>query len=350
MGFQIEKGITLISPKPDDAWFWLSVRSQASTQNNNPIGILSEEKLKQQIAESNQDISEKKSAHRYFIKFDDEFAGVISLKDINWDSGLCEIGYLIAEKFHGQGVATQAVRMILQKGFEAGLRKIKATTSVPNVASYRVLQKNGFSLEGCFKDEFLIQGRHQDVYAWGLLKKNFGRKDQSEVWQRDQFLISTDKAKLQIERVHKFLSQEAYWCQGVPASAVTKAIENSVCFGLYDDSNGRPVQIGYARLVTDQSTFAWLCDVYVEKSYRGQGLSKWLIDCLMSSKYAQNLRRICLATKDAHELYSKFGFEVTQTPQNWMEIKDNEIYLKLSLAEKKPLSIASLENEGRTNE
>lgn len=330
-------GILLISPKPDDAWFWLNVRSQASTQNNNPIGVLSEEKLKQQITESNKEISEKKSVHRYFIQANNEFAGVISLKDINWETGICELGYLIAEKFHGQGVATQAVNRIIQKGFEVGLRKIKATTSVSNVASYRVLQKNGFSLEGCLKGEFLIQGQYQDVYTWGLLKENFGRgADQSEVWKRDQFSISTNKKKLQIERIHSFLSKEAYWCLGIPASVVAKAIESSTCFGLYDESSGKPIQIGYARLVTDHTTFAWLCDVYIEKTYRGQGLSKWLMDCLMSSKYAKNLRRLCLATKDAHELYSKFGFEVTKTPQNWMEIKDNEIYLKHSQVEQKP--------------
>lgn len=325
--------IKLVLPQPDDAWFWLQVRSQKTTQLNNPIGILSEEKLKQQITESNSDLSKKKSVHRYFIRVGGELAGVISLKDINWVSGICEIGYLIAEKFHGQGVATQAVGMIIQKGFEAGIRKIKATTSVTNVGSYRVLQKNGFSLEGCLKDEFLIQGKHQDVYSWGLLKENFGQIDQAEVWKQGQFLISTDKRRLQIEKIHRFLSKEAYWCLNVPKSTVAIAIENSICFGLYDESGEKPTQIGYARIVTDHSTFAWLCDIYVEIPYRGQGLSKWLMDCLMTSKYTKNLRRLCLATKDAQSLYAKYGFEVTKSPQSWMEIKDNDIYTKMTLAE-----------------
>lgn len=136
--------IDLVLPQPEDAGLWLKVRGQKSTQEKNPIGILSEEKLREQIAASNSPISEKKAAHRYFIQDTSRnFAGVISLKDINWESGVCEIGYLIAEDYQGKGVATEAVRLILKKAFEAGIKKVKATTSVKNAASYRVLQKNG---------------------------------------------------------------------------------------------------------------------------------------------------------------------------------------------------------------
>lgn len=146
-------------------------------------------------------------------------------------------------------------------------------------------------------------------------------------WQRDGFTISTEPSRLQIERIHKFLSQESYWSASIPISVVRKAAANSLCFGVYDKSNA---QVGFARVVTDRATFAWLCDVYVEESARGHGLSKWLMSCVMSHPDLQNLRRICLATKDAHSLYAKFGFEVTQAPANWMEIKDNEIYKKMS--------------------
>lgn len=144
-------------------------------------------------------------------------------------------------------------------------------------------------------------------------------------WKKQNFLVSTDKSLLQISKIHRFLSEEAYWCLDIPKDVVEKSIQTSLCFGLYEDKN----QIGYARIITDSATFAWLCDVYVEKSHRGRGLSKWLMECVMAHPDLKNLRRLCLATKDAHELYKQFGFEVTKTPGNWMEVKDNDLYKKM---------------------
>jgi GNAT superfamily N-acetyltransferase len=144
-------------------------------------------------------------------------------------------------------------------------------------------------------------------------------------WTREEFLLSTDKALLQFDRIHDFLSKEAYWCIGIPENVVRNAAEASLCIGLYDITNGS-TQIGYARIVTDYATFAWICDIYVLPAYRGNGLSKWMMECLMKLPALKNLRRICLATKDAHNLYDKFGFKVTETPGNWMEIKNNGLY------------------------
>jgi N-acetylglutamate synthase-like GNAT family acetyltransferase len=142
--------------------------------------------------------------------------------------------------------------------------------------------------------------------------------------RRGEFLISSDFSKLQFERIHRFLSEEAYWSKGIPRAVVEKAAENSICFGVYTHEH----QIGFARVVTDTATFAWFSDVYIEKKYRGQGLSKSLIEFTLADPRLKNLRRLCLATKDAHSLYEKFGFEVTKTPSYWMEIKDNDIYLR----------------------
>jgi GNAT superfamily N-acetyltransferase len=147
-------------------------------------------------------------------------------------------------------------------------------------------------------------------------------------WQKNNFVITTDKSELQIHRIHRFLSEEAYWCLGIPEKVVRKAIDGSHCFGLFDYSKEQKPQVGFARIVTDQATFAWVCDVYIENEYRGQGLSKWLVECFLRHPDLQSLRRICLATKDAHKLYEKYGFEVTQSPANWLEIKNNEIHKK----------------------
>ncbi len=142
------------------------------------------------------------------------------------------------------------------------------------------------------------------------------------------FQISADKSLLQIDRIHAFLSTKAYWCLGIPRETIAKAIDNSICFGAYDDNGLTSVQVGFARVVTDSATFAWICDVYVEESARGNGLAKTLMAAVMAHPQLQGLRRICLGTHDAHELYKQFGFYVTRTPENFMEIKDDKIYLR----------------------
>ncbi|MBK7892719.1 MAG: GNAT family N-acetyltransferase [Bdellovibrionales bacterium] len=143
------------------------------------------------------------------------------------------------------------------------------------------------------------------------------------------FLLSTDPARLQVDRIHRYLAYESYWCVEIPKHIVQKAIDHSLCFGIYDESKPDHPQVAYARVVTDYATFAWICDVYVEKEYRGKGLSKWMMRQLVDHPDLKGLRRLCLATVAAHKLYEKVGFTVTQTPGSWMEIKDNDIYKKM---------------------
>ena len=185
--------IELISPKVEDAWFWHQVRSQETTQRFNAMGILELDRLKVQIADSNRDISAKQPTHRYFIKVNDvEFAGVIAIRNIDWESGVCDLGYLIAEKYHNRGIATRAVTLILQKTFEQGkLRKVKAMTAVSNVASYRVLQKNDFSLEGPLSEELLIAGRPQDAYLWDLTSDDFRTENRLDIWRKSELQIQS---------------------------------------------------------------------------------------------------------------------------------------------------------------
>jgi N-acetylglutamate synthase-like GNAT family acetyltransferase len=136
-----------------------------------------------------------------------------------------------------------------------------------------------------------------------------------EAFLKKGFLISTDKNLIDFEIVHKYLSEDSYWAAGIPAERQRKAIENSMCFGVY--KNGK--QIGLARVITDMATFAYICDVFILDEYRGLGLSKWLMQTIVEHPDLQGLRRWSLATADAHGLYSQFGFTPVSKPKVWME-------------------------------
>ncbi|WP_136666658.1 GNAT family N-acetyltransferase [Flavobacterium sp. H122] len=141
---------------------------------------------------------------------------------------------------------------------------------------------------------------------------------------KNDFLISTDKSKLDLDSIHDFLSTKAYWSLNIPKEKVHTAIQNSLCFGVYQNEK----QIGFARVITDFSTIAYLGDVYILEEYRGQGLSKWLIETIMNYENLQGLRRWILLTGDAHELYRRFGWTDIADPAKWMELHDKNVYSK----------------------
>jgi GNAT superfamily N-acetyltransferase len=141
---------------------------------------------------------------------------------------------------------------------------------------------------------------------------------------RDRFTVSTDPSKLDIDAIHDFLTH-CYWSKGIPRDIVTRAIQHSLCFGLFDGGK----QIGFARVISDYATYAYLCDVYVLESYRGKGLGTWLMSCVMKYPDLQGLRRFTLLTRDAHSLYKKFGFAPMRDPSRYMEIRVADIYKKL---------------------
>src|ERR1700736_6608636 len=134
--------------------------------------------------------------------------------------------------------------------------------------------------------------------------------------------ISTDTHRLDVEVIHKFLAEESYWSPGIPRSIVERAIENSLCFGVYHHAT----QIGFARIVTDKSTFALLADLFILEAHRGKGLSKWLMRCVVEHEELQGLRRLLLLTSDAHGLYRQFGFEALGNPSRFMEVLRQDIY------------------------
>ncbi len=123
---------------------------------------------------------------------------------------------------------------------------------------------------------------------------------------KGEFRIGTDPVELDLAVIYRYLSTESYWAQDIPVEVVEKAIANSLCFGLYKNNK----QIGFARLVTDKATFAYLADVFVLEEYRGQGLSKWLMEVIQSHPEVQGLRRWMLMTRDAQGLYEQFGWTV----------------------------------------
>jgi GNAT superfamily N-acetyltransferase len=139
-----------------------------------------------------------------------------------------------------------------------------------------------------------------------------------ESWERGDFLISTDRSRLDVELIHDFLSKTTYWAVGRKRDVVQRSIENSLPFGIYKGNN----QIGFARVVTDYATFAWVADVFVLPEFRGRGLSKWLMEIILAHPQLQGFRRWVLATKDAHSLYAQFGFIPLHRPERWMERPD----------------------------
>ena len=136
------------------------------------------------------------------------------------------------------------------------------------------------------------------------------------------YSISTDKDKLQINVIHHYLSVESYWAKNISLEIVKQSIENSLCFGVYLKNE----QVGFARIITDYTTFGYLADVFILESHRGKSLSKCLMESIMAHPKLQGLRRFCLATRDAHNLYKQFGFTHLAKPENFMEIKHENIY------------------------
>ena len=154
-------------------------------------------------------------------------------------------------------------------------------------------------------------------------------------YRRDEFVISTSRERLNLDIVYGFLT-DCYWAQGIPREVVARSIEHSLCFGVYDESprlakdarHGAPAQVGFARVVSDFATVAYLGDVFVLESHRGRGLSEWLMECIVQHPALQNLRRWILLTRDAHGLYSKFGFTPLKAPERYMELHRPDVYEK----------------------
>jgi GNAT superfamily N-acetyltransferase len=144
-------------------------------------------------------------------------------------------------------------------------------------------------------------------------------------YRRGEFLISTNHEQIDLDTVHGFLAN-CYWAKGISRNIVERSIENSLCFGIYQQHEKEPRQVGFARVISDFATFAYIGDVFVLEPYRGRGLSKWLMECIVQHPALQGLRRWVLLTRDGHGLYSKYGFAPLKNPGRYMELHRPDIY------------------------
>jgi GNAT superfamily N-acetyltransferase len=139
--------------------------------------------------------------------------------------------------------------------------------------------------------------------------------------RRGDFVISTDRDRLNVDLIHDFLTN-SYWAKGITREIVVRSIEHSLCFGIYEHE----AQVGFARVISDCATFAYIGDVFVLEPQRGRGLSKWLMECIVQHPALQNLRRWVLLTRDAHQLYAKYGFTPLNAPERYMELHRPNVY------------------------
>jgi GNAT superfamily N-acetyltransferase len=145
--------------------------------------------------------------------------------------------------------------------------------------------------------------------------------------RRDDFVVSTDRARLDLNGIHGFLAAHSYWAKQIPFDTFARSAENSLCFGIYDSAE---TQVGFARVVSDFATFAYIADVFVLDSQRGHGLGKFLMESIKEHPRLQGLRRWVLTTRDAHGLYEQYGFTSPKFPERYMEILRPNMYSELA--------------------
>jgi predicted GNAT family N-acyltransferase len=139
--------------------------------------------------------------------------------------------------------------------------------------------------------------------------------------RRGEFLLSTDRDRLDLNVIHGFLTA-SYWAKGIPRDLVARSLQNALCFGVYKQEQ----QVGFARVISDFATYAYIGDVFVLEAFRGHGLGKWMIEAIMRHPQLEGLRRWTLATRDAHPLYAQFGFTPLKKPGNFMELHNPNVY------------------------
>lgn len=146
-----------------------------------------------------------------------------------------------------------------------------------------------------------------------------------QTYQRQNFLISTEISEIDVKMVHQFLANESYWVPGIGMEKVECLLEHALCFGVYDCSQDDQMQVGFARVITDYASFAYIADLFILSEFRGQGLGKWLVSCILAHPKLQDLRKWMLHTRDAHGLYRAFGFRLNADKDTLMSYNPRDL-------------------------
>jgi len=166
----------------------------------------------------------------------------------------------------------------------------------------------------------LSQGIHGFFQSLGAL----GVADAVMERERGEYVVSSEPGRLDLVAVHRYLAS-SYWSPGLPMDVLKRSVAGSLCFGVYCGVE----QVGFARIITDRATFAYLCDVYILEAHRGRGLGRWLMEVIVSHPALQGLRRFVLVTRDAHNLYARFGFRPLLRPEAYMELYRPDVYTQM---------------------
>lgn len=241
-----------------------------------------------------------------FEKITNDFVGIFMLKSLE-DSPEVEVGYRMHQQYWGKGYATEITTALLSYGFDTvGLSLIVAIAQPANVGSWRVMEKCGLKRIG--------YAYHYNTHVVKYEIKKVPDNEGISVIN-GAFEITTDKARMNLATIYEYLHHHSYWAKGIPMEKVMISFNNSLTFGILHEGH----QVGFARVITDYATFAYLADVFVLDTYRGKGLSKWLMETITQHPDLQELRRWTLATHDAHTLYARYGFEPLTNPERWMQ-------------------------------
>jgi GNAT superfamily N-acetyltransferase len=222
----------------------------------------------------------------------------------------------IAPQARGTGLGRPLVAALENEALARGARRLVLETGVRQAAAIALYRACGFAPiplygEYCLSPKTSVcMGKTLDGTTGAALTD-----------MPAGYSISTDKARLDPRAIHAYLTR-SYWSPGIPIEIVERAIEHSMCFGVFHGE----AQVGFCRVVSDQATFAYLCDVYILEEHRGRGLSKRLIEFVQARPELQGLRKFMLGTRDAHGLYAQYGFKPVANPQNIMEIRDPDVY------------------------
>lgn len=287
-------------------------------------------------------VNRDKGVHFPFVILDknNNIIGTTRFGEIEPEHKKLEVGWTwYKPELWGKGYNEECKYLLLNYCFDVlKTVRVQLKTNEKNYRSRRAILRLGCKFEGIYRNHVIRQGFIRNTAMFSILPEEWAQskarlKDIYEskyagtyTYNTDaiqiplsEYSITTDKTRMQPDRIHAWLSTHSYWLPGLSYDVVKTAFDNSFCIAVLH--NG--VQVGYARFVTDYSVFAYLADVYVEEEHRGQGLAKKMVETLLALDWTKKIRKFLLMTRDAHSLYEQFGYTTPQHPDRLMEMTRN---------------------------